>query len=183
MIFLFALAIGKCMPAIVYFHKSFIDGDYRCEKFSDFGLLTENEVLFLANFVLDVEDGVRLKGVNKRSWIDRSGNDIPGREGYKSSGLWHYHIGPFNSTPATASYNLNKIQHENLYGQCSGPIIHYKWLDPSIKKNLLVISYSPEHIPFPGPLSKPNHIVSRGGMAIGDTKVLASKVFIPDEEE
>jgi hypothetical protein len=169
------------MPATVYFHKSFLDGEYRCEKFSDFGLLTEYEVFSLANFVLDVEDSVKLKGVNKRSWVNKLGNDIPGREGYKSSGLWHYHIGPFHSI-ADAS-NAKKIQDENFYGQTSGPIIHYKWLDPSIKKNLIVISYSPTHIPFPEPLSKPNHIVSRGGMAVGGTKVLASEVFSPVDEE
>lgn len=152
------------MPTTVFYHNDFLNGNWRCNKFSDFSKLTPQETIHLANFVLDVEFGEPVSGKNKESWLRDDGSEIPERIGYKTNKLWHYHAGPFSTH--TAPLVTNSVRERNISGYTSGAVVHYKWLDPSTKKEMLVIAFSPQHIPFPFPRSNPNPLDARGGILI-----------------
>ncbi|MEZ8013703.1 hypothetical protein AB4307_03210 [Vibrio sp. 10N.261.52.C2] len=167
------------MPAKVFYHVDFYNGDWRCDKFSDFGKLTTGEALRLAEFVTTVEDGDVLPGKNKESWLRDDGTEISERIGYRTNKLWHYHAGPYSQ--AIDPIRSDLIRNRNVDGHRSGPVVHYKWLDPSVKSELLILAFSPQHTPFPVPRNNPNHLDQRGGILLNK----ASKIVeaIPSTED
>jgi len=161
------------MSAEVFFHMDFYDGEHRDVKFSDYPLLTPVEAASLYSFVLSVQDGEMLIGRNKPSWENAYGDLIKNRVGYKQNSLWHYHAGPYSISLGSE----NGVRNKNIDGKTSGPIIHYKWLDPSYKKKLMIIAFSPEHLNFPKPREKPNHLDDRGGFAKSELIISSKDIY------
>ena len=167
------------MPAKVYFHGDFYNGSWRCGKFSDLSKLSVEEAELLYEFAMAVEDGEPVSGKNKESWILDDGSSIPNRAGYKSSLLWHYHLGPYSEKLDPLC--CTGVRDRNVNGRRSGPIVHYKWLDPSFKKEMLIIAFSPDHVPFPSPQIKNNHLNLRSGYILDRNNKIVEA--LPDSDD
>lgn len=150
------------MPAQVYYHKSFFKSRSKCEHFKDYLALEPAELNLLVDFVSDVKHGVALDGRNKPSWLDKNQKEILSVKFryYKTCKLWHYHLGPFSTTPPKVK---TKIRVMNIDGKTSSAIIHYKWYNEDMKE-LIIIAFSPIHDPFPEPDYINNPLKSRSGL-------------------
>ena len=149
------------MPAKVYFHEGFYNGDTRTQFFSDFLALTTEEFDLLFDFITKVKLGGYIEGKNKPSWIEDDGSEIKSvaLKSYKTCKLWHYHVGPYKKIP----FISGKIRDINLSGRKSAAIVHYKWFDAGQTK-LFIIAFSSEHKPYPKPNDSYNPLSMRSGL-------------------
>ncbi|HHA1671507.1 TPA: hypothetical protein ACOEF8_003529 [Enterobacter roggenkampii] len=173
------------MPANVCYHIEFYNGIYRSDSFSDYSrlqtsppyLIDETDLLF--DFITAVQDGDILCGKNKPSWTNRNGEEMLHLLGYKASGLWHYHVGPYaSSSPA---YLSKKIREINLDGLTSAAAVHYRWYNRQNMNKIIILAFSPIHQPFPGLLDKPNHLKSRSGLILNNQMINHSTNKLPEK--
>ena len=142
----------------VHYHIGFFIGIQNSDEFRDFPFLSDQELELIDDFVGDCLNGNALAGRNKRSWVDKAGNPIHGKELYQTCNVWHYHAGPH---PANAAFTPN-VRQENLQKLTSGPIIHYTWRGLSLDE-VIILGFSPDHHinGFPDPKDKKNPLRSR----------------------
>ena len=96
-----------------------------------------------------VEEGSPLPGKNKESWLDDNLNVIPGTEAYRDAEYWHYHCGP--TTSSSKNFSMTFELRRNLDGVRSAEVIHYKKYEDEAETEVVILAFSPEHLPFPSP--------------------------------
>ena len=151
------------MPADIYFHKQFKFGNIKTEFFTDYLNLSENEFDLLLDFIEMVQEGDSISGRNIMTGQDIHGAIIS--VAYNNCALWHYHVGPYNDPEKFSNCVVAPKKIRDLYwvGKTSKAVVHYKWYDPSTKKKLVILAFSPKHNPFPDPKDKSNPLPKRGG--------------------
>lgn len=132
-------------PFKVTLDPDFIAGTTQNQFFVDLQFLSREQAKALASFIHKVESGHPLPGKNKESWLDDHLNEIPGTEAYRDAQYWHYHCGP--TTSDTKNFSMTFELRRNLNGVSSAEVIHYKKYDD--EDEVVVLAFSPEHIPFP----------------------------------
>ena len=135
--------------------KQFQEGRLNTPFFKDIQAMSDDELQLIFDFMQSIEQGKRLSGKNKPSWLDDNLNDIPNTEVYKQNEIWHYHCGPYNKGSRYSPMSGLKM---NLNGETSGPVIHYQKISD---EHIVIIAFSPQHEPFPREWDTPNPIIDR----------------------
>ncbi|MFQ1047124.1 hypothetical protein ACIRXL_12055 [Avibacterium paragallinarum] len=135
--------------------QQFIKGRLNTPFFKDVPAMSEDELKCLFLFMQDIQQGKRLRGKNKPSWLDDNLNEIPHTEIYQQNNIWHYHCGPYQPSNKYHPMSALKI---NLEGETSGPVIHYQKVT---EEHIVIIAYSPNHQPFPKESDIPNPLTDR----------------------
>ncbi len=132
------------MKITVNISNAFKFGTTNNKYFKDLPYLNDSQKYLLTDFVYKVSNGMALMGKNKESWLDDDRNEIPNTQDYKYNNFWHYHCGEYskNKKIRSITYDLKL----NLDGFTSSSIIHYRKVSC---KEITVVGFSPEHIPFP----------------------------------
>lgn len=144
----------------VSFHHSFHYGKSNSKKFTDLAYLSDQHFTLLSSFVSDVLEGNPLRGRNKPSWLDQQGNIIPQAKLYQDGNIWHYHVGEHDLTLPAKTPDIYTV---NLKGQVSPEVVHYTWRGSS-QGELVVLGFSPYHIPFPNTTDRKNPLRTRIGV-------------------
>ncbi|MDH2927894.1 hypothetical protein [Lonepinella koalarum] len=140
---------------IVHLSKQFENGLMNTLEFRDFPYFDDVQVDMLADFIASVRADNLLVGKNKTSWQDNQGNIIPETVLYQQHNAWHYHSGEYaESEPECYTYNLEW----NIKGLKSSAVIHYQKITA---QEILLLAYSPKHIPFPKMLDPNNPLSTR----------------------
>ena len=133
--------------------KQFQEGRLNTPFFKDIQAMSDEELQLIFDFMQSIEQGKRLSGKNKPSWLDDNLNDIPNTEVYKQNEIWHYHCGPYNKG---SKYNPMSGLKMNLDGETSGPVIHYQKISD---EHIVIIAFFPttQTIPTRMGHTQPNH--------------------------
>ena len=138
-----------CRPFKVTLDPDFIAGTTINKFFVDLRHLSPEQKKALASFMEKVEEGLPLPGKNKESWLDDNLNVIPGTEAYRDAEYWHYHCGP--TTSSSKNFSMTFELRRNLDGVRSAEVIHYKKYEDEAETEVVILAFSPEHLPFPSP--------------------------------
>lgn len=106
--------------------------------------MTEAQRELLFAFIRDVSADKALMGKNKPSWLDDNLDEIPNTESYQTFNFWHYHCGEF--PPQAKIKSLTYQLKLNLSGLTPSAVIHYRKIE---EEEIIIVGFSPEHIPFP----------------------------------
>lgn len=128
----------------VHLSEDFLTGNTYNDKFVDVPFMSEVQRELLFAFIRDVTSDKALLGKNKPSWLDDNLDVIPNTESYREFDFWHYHCGEFdpNAKIRQLTYQLKL----NLFGLTSSAVIHYRKIEDG---EIIVVGFSPIHIPFP----------------------------------
>ena len=149
------------MPvSYVWLHESFYNGETTSDYFIDFSYLSDDQIGLIEDFSYAALRGSRLSGRNKRSWVDRNGNDVPTAQSYKSSHMWHYHAGPHDNS----KHDTENVRTENLGQQTSDSVIHYCWRG---ENEIVILAFSPKHERYGFPKVNDKQNVLRSRIRIG----------------
>lgn len=153
----------------VSLHRRFESGEFESSSFKDFQFLTPGEVNSVLDFSYDAIDGKKLPGRNKPSWEDRFGNPMAKMGTYQQANIWHYHSGPYSVKPGT--HKSDYVWKANYQGKTSEQVIHYTW-NGSQMDHLVILGFSPQHIPFPAPGDKGNPLRARSKFIYSDAELI-----------
>jgi hypothetical protein len=144
-------------PIKVLFHQDFVTGSSQSAEFVDLGYMKTLDHGILREWFKKVFKQKKLEGLNKPSWIGRTGLEISSAEPYKLKNLWHYHCGVYADQPGDPVAWTNSSLDVNLLGKTSAAVYHYAKTEGVI----IVLAYSPNHKPFPGTDDPNNILVNR----------------------
>jgi hypothetical protein len=141
----------------ILFHQDFVSGRLDTPTFVDLGYMKALDLGNLKTWFTRVLRGEQLEGLNKPSWMTNGGIEINGAELYKQNNIWHYHCGVYVNQPGDPIAWTNANLDMNVQGKTSAAVYHYAKTSDAI----VILGYSPEHVPFPGATDPNNPLVSR----------------------
>lgn len=126
--------------------EPFQSGDLNEKSFVDLPHMDKTQKSALAKFIAQATNGEPLPGKNKPSYLNDNLEKIPGTDAYENGHYWHYHCGP--NYGSNINFAMTFDLQMNLNGYPSPEVIHYikEEKDPA---SILIVGYSPTHIPFP----------------------------------
>jgi len=141
--FLVSIGLNCADTPNLWLHTDLIEGNQNgVSSLYDYNHMKKDFQEIFIQFLQDLAQGNPLFGRNKPSskTLSDGSQSNPGLAEH-----WHYHIGPYDTNPASGGRSIVSLGSRNKRGLTSGPVIHYL---PSAADGFTIVCAAWDHEEF-----------------------------------